>query len=162
MNENVWFTKQGYDELSKELVRLKSIERPKVIGEIATARAHGDLRENAEYHAAREKQSFIEGRILLLDDALARAKVVDSMPTSQDRKVQFGAWVTIKDTDTDEEKTLRIVGDFETNIEKNLISLKSPLARALLGKEQDEEVNFKAPKGEVFYLIKRVSYEHHS
>lgn len=157
MTESVWFTRVGYDQITEELTRLKSIERPKIIEEIATARAHGDLKENAEYHAAREKQSFVEGRISLLDDALARAKVVDDINPNE-KKVQFGAWVIVEDVDTEEEKTIQIVGDFEANLERNMISLKSPLAKALLGKSQDEEITFRAPKGEICYLVKHVSY----
>lgn len=157
MAEQIPFTKEGYEELGAELERLKNVERPKVIAEIAEARAHGDLKENAEYHAAREKQSYIEGRINLLDDALARANVIAAANANPDM-VQFGTWTTVEDLDSEEVKTFRIVGDLEANIEKNLISMKSPLARALLGKRIDDEVTFKAPKGEVCYLIRDVAF----
>ena len=158
MNEGIPFTKQGYNELKDELERLKKEDRPKVIADIAEARAHGDLKENAEYHAAREKQSFIEGRITILDDALARAKIIDfsGAPTE---KVQFGAWVSVEDVDSGEERRYRVVGDLEADIQKNLISVKSPIAKALLGKEEGDEVNIRVPKGEVTYVISQVAYE---
>ena len=158
MTEGVPFTKQGYDALMEELAKLKSEERPKVIQEIAEARAHGDLKENAEYHAAREKQSFIEGRITILDDSLARAKVIDFGGQNVDR-VQFGAWVSVEEVETGEEKRYRVVGDLEADIEKNLISVKSPIAKALLGKEEGDEVSIKVPKGFVTYVISQVAYE---
>ncbi len=154
MVEQVPFTRLGYDQLSLELTKLKNVERPKVIQEIADARAHGDLKENAEYAAAREKQSFIEGRITMLDDALARANVIDYTPNNV---VQFGAWVTIEDADSEEVKTFQIVGDLEANVEQSQISMKSPLAKALMGKRLDDEINFKAPKGEINYIITRIS-----
>lgn len=156
--EEVPFTKQGYDLLVEELQNLKTNERPKVIEAIAEARAHGDLKENAEYHAAREKQSFIEGRITMLDDSLARAKVISVNPDAQD-VVQFSAWVSVEDLDSGDEKSFRIVGDLEADISKNLISAHSPLGRALLGKRLDDEVLVKVPKGDVNYLITDIKYE---
>ena len=156
--EEVPFTKQGYDLLVEELQNLKTNERPKVIEAIAEARAHGDLKENAEYHAAREKQSFIEGRITMLDDSLARAKVISVNPDAQD-VVQFSAWVSVEDIDSGDEKSFRIVGDLEADISKNLISAHSPLGRALLGKRLDDEVLVKVPKGDVNYLVTDIKYE---
>ncbi len=156
--EEVPFTKQGYQALVGELKRLKSEDRPKVIEAIAEARAHGDLKENAEYHAAREKQSFIEGRITILDDSLARGKVIDINENARDM-VQFSAWVAVEDIGSGEEKKFRIVGDLEADISKNLISAHSPLGRALLGKKLDDEVLVKVPKGDVTYLITGIDYE---
>lgn len=156
--ETILLTKQGYDSLVAELEDLKHIERPKVIEEIAEARAHGDLKENAEYHAAREKQSYIEGRINMLDDQLARANVIDLSHEKQGTKVRFGSYVTVEDQETGEEKTVNIVGDLEADIDKNKISIQSPLAKALMGKELDDMVEFKAPKGLVEYVIVEVNY----
>lgn len=152
------FTRDGYQELKLELDNLKSVERPKVISEIAEARAHGDLKENAEYHAAREKQSFIEGRITLLDDRLSRAKIIDFTEDDADR-VKFGAYVTLEDEETGNNRTYRIVGDLEANIEKDKISLSSPIAKALLGKELDDLVEVKAPGGKKEYVIVEIKYE---
>lgn len=157
-SEGMPFTRQGYESLMAELHRLKSEERPKVIQEIAEARAHGDLKENAEYHAAREKQSFIEGRIGLLDDSLARAKIIDFSDQKMDQ-VQFGAWVSVEDVDSGEQKTFRIVGDLEADLETGKISINSPIAKALIGKSLDDEVMVKVPKGDVCYLITEISYQ---
>jgi len=155
--EMVPLTKEGYVSLQEELQRLKSEERPKVIQEIADARAHGDLSENAEYAAAREKQGFVEGRIADLDDKLSRANVIDFSTEASDQ-VRFGAFVTLQDDDSGEEKVLRIVGDLEADITKNKISISSPLARALLGKRVDDNIEFQAPKGVVSYTILQVKY----
>lgn len=157
MADVVPFTKQGYEALKQELQQLKSVERPKVIEEIATARGHGDLKENAEYHAAREKQSFIEGRISMLDDRLARANIIDFSEDSPDT-VKFGAFVTVEDQETGESKEYRIVGDLEADITKNLISLESPIARALLGKRMDDLVEIKVPKGVIEYMVNNIRY----
>lgn len=154
--ETIPFTPEGYEELKAELTNLKSVERPKVIEEIAEARAHGDLKENAEYHAAREKQSFIEGRITILDDHIARANILDFSNETPDQ-VKFGAFVTVEDEEG-EEKTLRIVGDLEADIERNRISLGSPLAKALMGKKLDDFVEVKVPKGVKEYTIVNVTY----
>lgn len=156
-SDMVLFTQQGYDALKKELEHLKNVERPKVIEEIAEARAHGDLKENAEYHAAREKQSFIEGRITMLDDSIARANVVSFADESPDL-VKFGAMVTVEDEETGEAKTFQIVGDLEANIEVNKISLGSPLAKALIGNRVDDLVQVKAPKGHREYVITKIEY----
>ncbi len=158
MTETVPFTKRGYDELKEELQRLKSEERPKVIQEIADARAHGDLSENAEYAAAKEKQAFIEGRIADLDDKLSRAQIIDFSGQENDQ-VRFGASVTVTDSETGDTKTYQIVGDLEADITKNKISHSSPIARALLGKRVDDLVEVNAPKGTVEYTISEVTYE---
>ncbi len=155
--ESVPLTKEGHVELSKELERLKSVERPKVIDEIAEARAHGDLKENAEYHAAREKQGFIEARINDLEDKLARAQIIDFSNQDVDA-VRFGSWVVLSDEDSGEEKTYRIVGDLEADIEHNKISISSPMAKALLGKQEDDLVEIKAPKGSKEYVVISISY----
>jgi transcription elongation factor GreA len=154
---DVLLTKEGFTALTAELQRLKSEDRPRVIQEIADARAHGDLSENAEYSAAREKQGFIEGRIADLDDKLSRAQVIDFSKESSDQ-VRFGAWVTVLDDESGEEKTLRIVGDLEADIKLNKISISSPIAKAMLGKRVDDTVEFNAPKGLVTYTITAVKY----
>lgn len=127
-------TKQGFLALEEELKNLKGVERPNIIAAIAEARSHGDLSENAEYSAAKEKQSFIEGRIQDLEAVLSRAQVIDVSDTKSD-VIRFGATVLVADEDTDDEKRYQIVGDYEADIEKNKISLSSPLAKALIGKE---------------------------
>lgn len=158
VTEGIPFTKQGFEELRSELHRLKTIERPKVIQDIAEARAHGDLSENAEYAAAREKQGMIEARINDLDDKLSRANVIDFTTTKPD-SVKFGAYVTLTDEDSGEKKTFQIVGDLEADISRNRISLSSPIARALLGKKVDDLVEVQAPKGVVEYTISNICYE---
>jgi len=151
-------TKNGFEELEKELLNLKSVERPAVIEAIAEARAHGDLSENAEYSAAREKQSFIEGRIKQLGVILTRAQVID--PTKMTGNVvRFGASVLVVDEDTDEEKEYQVVGDYEADIDRNKISLSSPLAKALIGKEVGDEVIFNAPAGSKTFEILEVIYK---
>jgi len=153
----VLLTREGFTALTAELHRLKSEERPRVIQEIADARAHGDLSENAEYAAAREKQGYIEGRIADLDDKLSRAQVVDFSKDSSDQ-VRFGAFVSVVDDDTGDEKTLRIVGDLEADIKMNKISISSPIARAMLGKRVSDLIEVNAPKGSVTYTITGVRY----
>jgi len=155
--EMIPFTKDGHEKLTAELSNLKSVERPKVIEEIAEARAHGDLKENAEYHAAREKQGFIEGRINDLEDKLARAQVISHGDNAKE-SVKFGAFVTLEDEETGDKKTYRIVGDLEADIEKSKISLSSPIARALLGKQPDDLVEIKVPKGIKEFVILDISY----
>ncbi len=155
--DSIPFTKSGFDRLQTELLRLKSDERPRVIQEIAEARSHGDLKENAEYHAAREKQGFIEGRIADLEDKLSRGQVID--PSDGDQaQVRFAAFVTCCDQETGEEKTYQIVGDIEADIRERRISLSSPLARALIGKRVDDLVEVHAPKGSVEYTITSIRY----
>ncbi len=155
--ESIPFTKQGYERLQSELHRLKSEERPRVIQDIAEARSHGDLSENAEYSAARERQGFIEGRIAELEDKLSRAQVIDPGEGDQGQ-VRFGAFVTLCDEETGDEKTYQIVGDIEADIRENRISLSSPLARALVGKRVDDLVEVNAPKGAVEYTITSIHY----
>lgn len=154
--DTIPLTPQGYESLKSELEKLKTVERPKVIEEIAEARAHGDLKENAEYHAAREKQSFIEGRITILDDSIARANVIDFRGQDPDQ-VKFGAFVTVEDEEG-EEKTYHIVGDLEADIAKNKLSLASPIAKAVMGKRVDDFVEVKVPKGVAEYTITKIEF----
>lgn len=155
--ESIPFTKRGFDQLQAELQRLKSEERPRVIQDIAEARSHGDLSENAEYSAARERQGFIEGRIAELEDKLSRAQVIDPAEGDQGQ-VRFGAFVTLCEEETGDKKTYQIVGDIEADIRENRISLSSPLARALVGKRVDDLVEVQAPKGAVEYTITSIRY----
>ena len=155
--EAIPLTKEGMSLLSNELDNLKKIERPKVIQEIADARAHGDLRENAEYHAAREKQGMIEARIAELEDKLARATVVDFSGQNADQ-VRFGAFVTIADVENDEKRTYRIVGDLESDIAARKVSLSSPVAQALLGRKRDDIVEIQAPKGAKEFVVLEIRY----
>ncbi len=157
MEEKVPMTRKGYEELNTELKRLKFEERPRIVAAIEEARGHGDLSENAEYHSAREQQSFIEGRIMELEGALSHAQVIDTKTLSGD-KILFGATVTLSDADTEQESTYQIVGQYEANLEKGLISLLSPLAKALIGKELGDLVEVKTPKGEKSYEILSVQY----
>ena len=154
--DKILLTRAGHTALSDELKTLKSVERPAVIRAIAEAREHGDLSENAEYHAAREKQSFIEGRVKELEGILALAEVVDTSRLSG--AVKFGARVTVVDEDTEEEKTFQIVGEPEADIERGLLNVKSPLARALIGKEEGDSVEVRTPGGERSYEILSISY----
>lgn len=150
-------TPEGHSRLVAELKRLKSEERPSVIKQIADAREHGDLSENAEYHAARERQSFIEGRILELEDKLARAEVID-IAKQHGSKVMFGAQVKLVDEETDEEKAYRIVGPDEAEIESGLLSINSPVAQALLGKEAGDTVEVSTPGGVRYFEILEVRF----
>jgi len=151
-------TREGYRKLEKELKDLKFTQRPAVIEAIAVAREHGDLKENAEYHAARERQSIIEGRILEIENIMARANVIDSS-LIKSNVVTFGATVKILNEETDEEHTYRIVGEFESDFSKGLISNTSPLGRALLGKEVNESIFFNAPGGVKYYEILDIKYD---
>ena len=151
-------TVQGAQQLRDELQELKTVKRPAVIEAIAEAREHGDLKENAEYHAAREQQGFIEGRIQDIEAKLSNAQIIDVTKMSNNGKVIFGATVTILNLDTEEEVTYRIVGDDEADIKNNLISVNSPIARGLIGKEQDDVVRVKTPAGEVEFEITDVQY----
>jgi transcription elongation factor GreA len=155
---SVPMTVGGKKKLEEELKQLKSVERPKVIQEIATARAHGDLSENAEYDAAKNKQSFIEGRIKELEDKLARSQVVDPKEIKTD-KVAFGATVEVKDTDTDEVKTFQIVGVDESDVKIGKLSIESPVVRQLLTKSAGDAVTVRVPKGVVEYEILSIKYE---
>ena len=150
-------TPEGFEALKTELHELKTVERPQVINEIAEARAHGDLKENAEYHAAREKQSFIEGRITILDDSIARANVID-FSSGGESVIKFGAYVSYEDIDSGEVKSIRIVGDLEADMGKSLVSIGSPIAKAFLGKKADEEITVRLPKGSKEYLIVSIDY----
>jgi transcription elongation factor GreA len=151
-------TTQGALRLRAELEELKSIKRPAVNHAIAEARAHGDLKENAEYHAAREQQSFIEGRIKRLEGELSHAQVIDVAALNPGSRVVLGATVNLADTDTDEETTYQIVGDLEADIKLGLIAISSPVARALIGKHEGDSVTIEAPGGTREYDIVGVSY----
>ncbi|CAM8667366.1 MAG: hypothetical protein RI979_768 [Pseudomonadota bacterium] len=149
-------TRAGFVALDEELKHLKSVERPAIIRAIAEAREHGDLSENAEYHSAREKQSFIEGRIKELEGLLSLAEVID--PTRLSGAIKFGATVTIVDEDSDEEKTYQIVGETEADIEAGKLNIRSPLARALIGKDEGDSVEVKTPGGNRSYEILSIRY----
>ena len=155
--EKLPLTKQGFLALEEELKNLKGVERPNIIAAIAEARSHGDLSENAEYSAAKEKQSFIEGRIQDLEAVLSRAQVIDVSGTKSD-VIRFGATVLVADEDTDDEKRYQIVGDYEADIEKNKISLSSPLAKALIGKEVGDTAEYVAPGGKKSFEILEIKY----
>ena len=150
-------TVEGHQRLQEELKHLKSVERPAIIRAIAEARTHGDLAENAEYHAARERQSFIEGRLAELEDKIARAEVIDISKLSGS-VIKFGATVTLADEDTDAEQTFRIVGEDEANIKDGRLSVTSPLARALIGKGQGDSVEVSTPRGPKSYEVVTVDF----
>ena len=151
-------TAQGAEALKQELHELKTVKRPQITNAIAEARAHGDLKENAEYHAAREQQSFAEGRIAELEAKLSNAQVIDVKTIPNNGKVIFGSTVHLYNIDTDEESIYRIVGDDEADLKAKLISVKSPLARALISKEEGDEVDVQTPGGLVTYEIAKVEY----
>ena len=151
-------TAKGAVRLRAELEELKSVKRPEVIAAIAEARAHGDLKENAEYHAAREQQGFIEGRIKHLEGELSHAQVIDIATLSAGDKVVFGATVELADVDTDEQKTYQIVGDLEADIKQGLIAISSPVARAIIGKHEGDVITIEAPGGIREYEIVSVKY----
>jgi transcription elongation factor GreA len=153
-------TSAGAEKLRAELKDLKSVQRPAVIQAIAEAREHGDLKENAEYHAAREQQGFIEGRIQELEGTLGNAEIIDvsKLGASAGGKVVFGATVELFDVNEEKDVTYQIVGELEADIKQNLISITSPIARALIGKQQDDEVVVQAPGGERVYEIVSVKY----
>lgn len=156
--QKVPVTMGGYTRMQEELKTLKTVERPAVIEAIAEAREHGDLSENAEYHAARERQSFIEGRVLELEDQISRAEVID--PTKLDGDtVKFGATVLVVDEDTDEEACYQIVGEYEADISQNLLSISAPLARALIGKSVGDSVEVNTPKGHKAYEILDIKFD---
>ncbi len=149
-------TSSGYNDLDMELKKLRSSERPTIIKAIAEAREHGDLSENAEYHSAREKQSFIEGRIKELESVIGLAEIIDISKLSG--AIKFGATVKLIDEDTELEVTYKFVGEFEADLEKNLLNIKSPLARALIGKDIGDSVDVKTPGGTRSYEVLEVGY----
>ncbi|MEM1386254.1 MAG: transcription elongation factor GreA [Pseudomonadota bacterium] len=155
--EKIPLTRAGYTALNSELKELKSVERPAVIRAIAEAREHGDLSENAEYHAAREKQGFIETRIKELEAIIGRADVFD--PEKLSGTIKFGATVTLVDEDTDEEKTYQIVGEAEADINNGRLNIASPLARALIGKDEGDSIEVRTPGGEKSYEILAIAYK---
>lgn len=148
----------GAESLREELEYLKSVRRPKIISDIAEARAHGDLKENAEYHAAREQQGFCEGRIQDIEAKLSNAQIIDVTKMPNTGRVIFGATVDVMNLETEEELTYRIVGDDEADFKQNLISINSPMARGLIGKEADDIVVIKAPGGDIEFEILKVQY----
>lgn len=151
-------TAKGAQRLRAELDNLKSVQRPAVINAISEARAHGDLKENAEYHAAREQQGFIEGRIKQLESELSHAEVIDVTKLNAGSRVVFGATVELADVDTDEQKSYQIVGDLEADIKAGLIAISSPVARALIGKNEGDAITIDAPGGTREYEIVSVRY----
>jgi transcription elongation factor GreA len=154
--EKIPLTRAGFDKIDAELKHLKSVERPAIIQAIAEARALGDLSENAEYHSAKEKQSFIEGRIKELEGVLSLAEVID--PTKLSGTIKFGATVELVDEDTDEERKYQIVGEYEADLENGKLNIKSPLARALIGKDEGDSVEVRTPGGDRSYEILSVLF----
>ena len=151
-------TVQGALRLREELQRLKTVERPRITAAIAEARAHGDLKENAEYHAAREQQSFAEGRIKEIEAKLAHAEVIDVTKINAQGKVVFGATVTLLNLKTEDEVVYKIVGEDEADIKSGMVSIGSPIARALIGKQEGDAVNVQAPGGVIEYEVLEVQY----
>jgi transcription elongation factor GreA len=156
--EKIPMTAQGFSSLEAEIKHLKQVERPAVIKAISEARAHGDLSENAEYHSAKERQSFIEGRVLELEDKVSRAQVIDVSKLSG-KVVKFGATVTLVDEDTDQKSKYQIVGDIEADFAKGRISISSPLARALIGKTVGDTAEVNTPSGGRSYEVMKVEYK---
>ncbi|MCO6411874.1 MAG: transcription elongation factor GreA [Thiogranum sp.] len=157
--KKVPLTKRGAEQLRAELHQLKTVDRPRIIAAIAEARAHGDLKENAEYHAAREQQSFAEGRIKEIEGKLSHAHIIDVAALDAGGKVVFGATVDLADEDTGEEYTYQIVGEDEADIKSGRISIASPIARALIGKEEGDIATVRAPGGDKNFEIVEVRYE---
>jgi transcription elongation factor GreA len=155
--EKIPMTQRGFDRLQDEIRNLKNVERPSVIQAIAEAREHGDLSENAEYHAARERQSFIEGRLAELEDKVSRAEIIDISHITGS-EIKFGATVTLVDDDTDETHTYQIVGSDEADVRQGLLSLTSPLARALIGKKVNDGIEVPTPNGSKAYTIQEIRY----
>src|SRR5579862_1946839 len=156
-DEQIPMMTEGYNRLREELRQLKTVERPAIIRAIAEARSHGDLAENAEYHAARERQRFIEGRVIELEDKLARAEVIDVSKLSGS-VVKFGARVTLADEESDEEQTFQIVGEDEADVSRGRLSVTSPLARALIGKGKGDSVEVTTPRGAKSYEVVTVDF----
>jgi transcription elongation factor GreA len=157
--DKVYLTVRGAEALREELKNLKTVVRPKIVHDIAVAREHGDLKENAEYHAAREQQSFCEGRVKDIEAKLSNAQVIDVSKVDANGKVIFGSTVDLMDDDTEEEITYKIVGEDEADIKKNMISITSPVARALIGKQEGDVAEVQAPGGIKNYEIIEVRYE---
>ena len=155
--EKIPLIRAGFDKIDAELKHLKSVERPAIIRAISEAREHGDLSENAEYHSAKEKQSFIEGRVKELEGVISLADVID--PSKFSGPVKFGATVVLVDEDTDEEKTYLIVGEYEADIESGKLNMKSPLARALIGKDEGDSIEVSTPGGVRSYEILKITYK---
>ena len=156
--DRVPMTPAGFQRLEEELRRLKADDRPAIIRAIAEARAHGDLSENAEYHAAKEKQAFIEGRIAELEDKTSRAEIIDPANMSGTDSVKFGATVVVIDEESEEESQFQIVGADESDIDNGRISVTSPMARALIGKEEGDSVEVRTPGGEKSYEVLKIAY----
>ena len=157
MSERVPMTRQGYEKLEADLLELKTIDRPRIVKEIENARAHGDIAENAEFHAAKEQQSHIEGRIRMLEDKLARAQVID--PSGSAEQVRFGVTVVLLDTEADDEVTYTLVGEDEADVGNGRLSISSPIARALLGKSAGDVVRVQVPKGTRELEIREIRFE---
>jgi transcription elongation factor GreA len=155
--DKVPMTADGYKKIEEEIRHLKTVERPATIQAIAEARTHGDLSENAEYHAAKERQGFIEGRLMELDDLMSRAQVIDTSKLSGGQ-IKFGATVTVIDEDSEQKSVYQIVGDYEADVKLGRISISSPIARALIGKEQGDTVEVNTPGGGRSYEIVKVKY----
>ncbi len=155
--DKIPLTRAGFDKLDAELKHLKSVERPLIIRAISEAREHGDLSENAEYHSAKEKQSFIEGRVKELEGVISLADVID--PSKLSGTIKFGAYVTMVDEDTDKETSYQIVGEYEADIENGRLNLKSPIARALIGKEEGDSVEVRTPGGVKSYEILTIVFK---
>jgi len=155
--DKIPLTRAGFDKLDAELKHLKSVERPTIIRAISDAREHGDLSENAEYHSAKEKQSFIEGRVKELEGVISLADVIDVSKLSG--TIKFGAHVTLVDEDTDKETTYQIVGEYEADIENGRLNMKSPIARALIGKEEGDSVEVRTPGGVKSYEILTIVFK---
>jgi len=151
-------TVKGLENLKSELENLKNIQRPKVVAAIAEARSHGDLKENAEYHAAKDQQGLIEGRVLIINDLIARANVIDVTKIDNNGKVIFGSTIKVKDLETNNEISYRLVGQDEADISKNLIFYKSPIGKALIGKNKGDLISVSTPSGERNFEIKEVKY----
>ncbi|HKJ25590.1 MAG TPA: transcription elongation factor GreA [Myxococcota bacterium] len=158
MSERIPMTRGGFEKLEAELVRLKTVDRPHNVQEIAEARAHGDISENAEFHAAKERQSHLEARILQVEDRIARAQIIEPGVNPPDA-VRFGTTVVLEDTDSGEEVSYTLVGEDESDVASGLISVASPVARALLGKAPGDEVKVRVPKGTRMFEVLSVRYE---
>ena len=156
--EAIPITINGAKTLELELLRLKDEERPRIVGDIATAREHGDLKENAEYHDAKEEQGFIEGRIQEIESKLSRLQIIDVKQLNQDGRCVFGATISLLNLSDNSEISYQIVGEDEADIDQGKISCHSPIARALMGNEEGDEVTVKAPKGDILYEILEVQY----